>query len=232
MSIANRKFAVYKKLICSVSDFFKAAFDGEFKESHTKEIELSDTTVLAFEILLERLYMGNLPAQLLSPDPAKVICGYQYPEILPDYYTMIDKLLLPSSFRTEALDSWVRDKLTANTTCGENTLKRLVVDIPEPDPVHALVLDFAAYDYSFNGRKALLKEWFPLCSDSQRLHFVECISGHLSNYVNENIKKMDHVRAVMDMNSFTSIANMPRYQVGYLSKGKAGQYSGNNETKV
>jgi hypothetical protein len=55
----RHEFKLSKDLLCHVSPFFKAAFEGEFKEGKEQTMELLDDNVQAFEHIVSYIYRGD-----------------------------------------------------------------------------------------------------------------------------------------------------------------------------
>ncbi|QDS76430.1 hypothetical protein FKW77_004298 [Venturia effusa] len=53
-------FLVHKDLLTTSSPYFKAAFEGEFREATDKTILLEDISVIQFKLFLDWLYFGRL----------------------------------------------------------------------------------------------------------------------------------------------------------------------------
>ncbi|TLD18898.1 hypothetical protein E2P81_ATG01626 [Venturia nashicola] len=62
-------FHIHKGILTSESPYFKAAFDGEFREATEKRIHLADTTSAIFQDFMDWLYFGSLPDGEVSEDP-------------------------------------------------------------------------------------------------------------------------------------------------------------------
>ncbi|TID13689.1 hypothetical protein E6O75_ATG01667 [Venturia nashicola] len=62
-------FHIHKGILTSESPYFKAAFDGEFREATEKRIHLADTTSAIFQDFMDWLYFGSLPGGEVSEDP-------------------------------------------------------------------------------------------------------------------------------------------------------------------
>jgi hypothetical protein len=75
---------LHKTRLCSVSDFFKKAFDGDFKEAHDKQMELDDVEIHVFEGFVEWLYNGDIT---LSSEDEKSL------DLLVDIYLFADRIL-------------------------------------------------------------------------------------------------------------------------------------------
>ncbi|TID26589.1 hypothetical protein E6O75_ATG01082 [Venturia nashicola] len=54
-------FTVHKDLLTAVSPYFKAAFEGGFKEAKNKSVPISDATPLQFRLFLNWIYFRRLP---------------------------------------------------------------------------------------------------------------------------------------------------------------------------
>jgi hypothetical protein len=54
--IDSNKIFTHKFILCFESPFFKSMLSGDFKESNAKEIELKETPVEAFKVLLKYFY--------------------------------------------------------------------------------------------------------------------------------------------------------------------------------
>ncbi|KAE9977679.1 hypothetical protein BLS_001203 [Venturia inaequalis] len=55
-------FPVYKDLLTACSPYFKAAFDGKFREASDKAVSVPDVTSTQFRLFLDWLYFRRLPA--------------------------------------------------------------------------------------------------------------------------------------------------------------------------
>lgn len=70
-------FEVHKDLLSSSSGYFRAAFEGEFRESLEKCIPLVETTKKQFEDFLDWLYFRRLPSdETVTPEDC-AYCGSQ-----------------------------------------------------------------------------------------------------------------------------------------------------------
>ena len=223
----RKKWTVHLDLICSLSPFFDKAIHGSFAESRSKEIDLPEDLPEVFEILVQRLYGGSLRTRLLIG--VDLISGGRHCcELFTKYYRLVDKLLLPNIFKIEAIDEFLCCKLqyTRFVTSAPD-MSELMQNIPGFDPAHKLMLDLAAYDYVYRQSSWLqqwLKEWFPTCSDEQKLEYVESL-GMVAKYHTRRDPVGDnsaHMHSAMQVPyPFKSVADIPRYQVGFLAKHRA-----------
>jgi hypothetical protein len=72
---SKQPFIVHKGLLCFYSDFFRAAFEGSFKEATERKIELSDVEVETFEAFQVWLYsqsLHNIEDSQDSSQPSKL----------------------------------------------------------------------------------------------------------------------------------------------------------------
>lgn len=58
---AQESFPVHKDLLTACSPYFKAAFDGQFREATDKTIPIPDVTPTQFRLFLDWLYFRKLP---------------------------------------------------------------------------------------------------------------------------------------------------------------------------
>jgi len=60
----KKRFCLPKKLACYCSPYFKAAFDGAFKEGETQELELPEDSIENFQTLQEFIVEGKVSDSL------------------------------------------------------------------------------------------------------------------------------------------------------------------------
>ncbi|KAI4717949.1 hypothetical protein E4T48_05857 [Aureobasidium sp. EXF-10727] len=61
ISKERKSYTLHKDLLCFYSDYFRAAFNGSFKEALERKIELPDVEISIFEEFQVWLYTRNLP---------------------------------------------------------------------------------------------------------------------------------------------------------------------------
>ena len=54
------EFVIHKSLLCTASDYFAAAIDGNFTEAHRNILELRDHCPMAFGVLYQYIYTGQV----------------------------------------------------------------------------------------------------------------------------------------------------------------------------
>lgn len=74
----RKKFAVHKKLICSVSDFFDKAFNGGFKEARENSMNLDEDDPLTFAVFLEWLYTTECVFDMEHRDVTRATTIYSF----------------------------------------------------------------------------------------------------------------------------------------------------------
>ncbi|KAG9751660.1 hypothetical protein KCU73_g6290, partial [Aureobasidium melanogenum] len=132
-------YIIHKGLLCSYSDFFRAAFEGAFKEAHENKIELPDVLVDVFEAFQVWLYSRSLrdpedhgdsstrPQLLTSPILAYLwVFGdkYQIPLLQNDSAdALIEKMDQEKEFDTIVVN------VAYQSTMQGSPLRRLAIDI-------------------------------------------------------------------------------------------------------
>ncbi|KAG9526777.1 hypothetical protein KCV07_g270, partial [Aureobasidium melanogenum] len=66
----KKAYTLHKDLLCFYSDYFRAAFNGSFKEAAERKLELPDVDKDVFEQFQLWLYTRNLP------NPTGTVCSY------------------------------------------------------------------------------------------------------------------------------------------------------------
>jgi hypothetical protein len=60
----GQRFGIHKDRLCSSSAYFKAAFEGRFQEAARGEVVLKGKNAMAFGVMVEWLYTGNITEEL------------------------------------------------------------------------------------------------------------------------------------------------------------------------
>jgi hypothetical protein len=82
-------FTIHRNLICSASQFFDKAFNGDFNEAYTRCMELPHENLDAFQTLYHWLYTGNFLSKKSLVEPLIEEDVY-----LLHVYAMADRLLI------------------------------------------------------------------------------------------------------------------------------------------
>jgi hypothetical protein len=87
---SKTRYTLHKGLLCFYSDFFRAAFNGSFKEAIEFKLDLPDTEIDVFEAFQFRLYSQTFPKNEVTPTDA-------YPEfpLLARIWVFSDKYQIP-----------------------------------------------------------------------------------------------------------------------------------------
>ncbi|PVH88242.1 hypothetical protein DL98DRAFT_628101 [Cadophora sp. DSE1049] len=80
-------FTVPKDLLCQNSKFFDRALNGKFKEGVEQTIRLPEDTVMAFQMMLQWIYTGNITISQDWDEDMSVITG-----IYLDFFKLADKI--------------------------------------------------------------------------------------------------------------------------------------------
>ncbi|THW11129.1 hypothetical protein D6D23_10523 [Aureobasidium pullulans] len=136
---SKQEFTVHRELLCFYSDFFRAAFNGSFKEATEGRIELPDTQVDVFEIFQVWLYSRSL---LNTEDLQDQPDSQKYPdfEILAGLWVFGDKCQIPllQNCAADAIIQYNKDenrfrtsvlKTAYDHTMEGSPLRRLAIDI-------------------------------------------------------------------------------------------------------
>jgi hypothetical protein len=86
---ARRPYILHKGLLTPQSPFFKAAFDGSFREGQEQSMEMPEEQDLAFDMLVQSLYTGKINATALI-DPLK--SPEAYIDMFLAYAVLADKV--------------------------------------------------------------------------------------------------------------------------------------------
>lgn len=72
----REQFIVHKDVLTNCSPYFKAAFEGEFREANEKSITIPDTKPATFQTFMDWCYFGNVPVNTANSCWAKS-CMYK-----------------------------------------------------------------------------------------------------------------------------------------------------------
>jgi hypothetical protein len=131
----KESYILHKDLLCFYSDFFRAAFNGSFKEAVECKIELPDTEVDTFEAFQVWLYTQSLPKN--EVDPNKI---YLHWPLLVKLWSFGDKYQIPllqNNVMNAILDKVDTEKevpifvvkLAYENTTSNSRLRKALVDI-------------------------------------------------------------------------------------------------------
>ncbi|KAG9657191.1 hypothetical protein KCU64_g5367, partial [Aureobasidium melanogenum] len=129
-------YILHKDLLCFYSDFFRAAFNGSFKEAAERKIELPNTEVDVFEAFQVWLYTQKMPKNE-NTSSGKV--HLEWPILIKlwifgDKYQMplLQNIVMDNSFDKVEMDAetplyWIR--LAYENTTPNSPLRKAITDI-------------------------------------------------------------------------------------------------------
>lgn len=160
-------YSVHKELLCFYSDFFRAAFNGSFKEAIESQIELLDVEIQVFEAFQAWLYTQSLPKNEEKPD-TKIYPAWP---LLASLWIFGDKHRIPLLQNTvmdafiAKIDIDLQSPLLVMHTIYENTLSE--------SPLRKAVIDIVTHRVAMLGDKGgkgvcLLQNMWPpeACMDA------------------------------------------------------------------
>lgn len=136
------QYTLHKGLLRFYSDFFRAAFNGSFKEASERKIELPEVDVDVFEAFQVWLYTQSLPQNETAP--AKV-----YPEwsILVKLWIFGDKHQIPR-LQNNTMDAII-DKVEKDCTIPIHELNLTYDNTLASSPLRKVTTDIMAYKAQF-----------------------------------------------------------------------------------
>ncbi|KAI4727085.1 hypothetical protein E4T49_05135 [Aureobasidium sp. EXF-10728] len=162
---AKEHYTLHKELLCFYSDFFRAAFNGSFKEATERKIELPETEAEVFEAFQAWLYTQKLPKNEIKP--AKM-----YPEwpLLTKLWIFGDKYQFPL-LQNNVADAML-DKVDKDAESPVYVLNLAYENTTPNAPLRKIVVDIMAYrgDMSVGGHCLDSKYWsLQACLDAMEV---------------------------------------------------------------
>ncbi|MCJ1243485.1 hypothetical protein MMC30_000682 [Trapelia coarctata] len=129
----RRSFIVHKQLLCSVSDYFIAALEGNFKEATEQNIEFPDEDPEIIERFLLWVYNGNIL------EKSETVVGIPY-EVLASLYVFAESRCV-YQLQNDVIDVLIRKSFTKEEdkilspddwftkVSPSSPLRRLVADV-------------------------------------------------------------------------------------------------------
>ena len=130
----RKKFRLYRDLLCERSEFFKASFEGHYKEAETQELALPEDSVESFELLVGWLYGAPL-MKITSED---------------DWSAYLNLIILAKKLCLEHLQNETMDHvLNFYRTClpevSADNIRSLYGNTSAGDPLRRLTISCAAW---------------------------------------------------------------------------------------
>lgn len=132
----EKTFIIHKGLLCNSAAYFKAAFEGGFKESQSQVLELPEDDPVMFSHFELWLYSGNI---LESHETVKDISW----KVLTDLYFFREAREIPS-LQNEAIDICICKNIASRVT-PTLQIKRVYENTPENSPLRRLFVDWMTY---------------------------------------------------------------------------------------
>lgn len=130
----RKKFKLHRDLLCERSEFFKAAFEGHFKEFEADELALPEDSVESFELLVGWLY--GAPLMSIPSEDA-------FPAYL-DLNILAGKLCL-EHLQNETMDRILRYYRTSSPKVTPNTIRSVCENTAKGDPLRRLIMLYAGW---------------------------------------------------------------------------------------
>lgn len=135
VSVQKHKFCIHKNLLCNRSRYFRACFDGKFKEAENKIFNLPDDDVEAFKLFVDWLY--GAPLKKFGP------------EELPSYLAL---LVFSEKICLEFLHNETMNRIRAFfRTCHEDhpvstrTIQYMYENTSPRSPLRYFIISLAAW---------------------------------------------------------------------------------------
>jgi hypothetical protein len=127
----EQRFKIHKKLICSHSLFFEAAFTGNFLEGQTQRMTMEDTKPEIFHLLFQWLYSQKIKVQKDSIDLLVLVKLWDLADLclMPNLQNEVVDLAYRIINRWQQETIWVTTELFnylySSETNGDNSLMKL-----------------------------------------------------------------------------------------------------------
>jgi hypothetical protein len=162
-------------LLCFYSDFFRAAFEGSFKEATEGKVELSDVTVDTFEAFQVWLYSQSL-RNIEDPQDSST------PSALPDFATLARLWVFGDKYQIPYLQNCIIDamikkeeevrkfsgvvvRIAYENTMDGSSLRRFAIDMCVFRMVHEVAEN-----------SIFASDWDKHCNQHALKDFARCLS--------------------------------------------------------
>ena len=134
VGVERKKFRLHLDLICDRSDFFRASFQGNFKEAETKELSLPEDSVESFELLAGWLY----GATLMSIPSEDELSAYF------DLFILAEKLCL-EHLQNETMDHILRFYRLQSPKVAAQKLRSIYDSTSAKNPLNLFIIKYVAW---------------------------------------------------------------------------------------
>ncbi|KAI5251711.1 putative autophagy protein Apg5 [Aureobasidium subglaciale] len=145
----KKRFTIHKNLLCFYSDYFRGAFNGNFKEANEKKISLPDEDLGLFWI-----FHGFIYTNRLCDTDDKAGSDIQS-RVLIKLWFFGDKYLAPA-FQNMAMDCLIK-RINENGLKTNVVIKNIYNNTMSGSPLRKVVVDWQTY--VINTTKEKLAEW-------------------------------------------------------------------------
>ncbi|KAI7180121.1 hypothetical protein KC343_g12843 [Hortaea werneckii] len=155
------KYTLSKKIVCSISDYFAKALDGDFREAHERTLKLPDCSEETFDAVLWFHLNSSLPWDIESGIYAQLL--------LMNLWLFAD-IYLVTHMKGEILAT-ASEHLDCQAPCP-HVLAELLVRVPEDSSMRALFVENAtsciiqgSYDEVERAELAKIDGFFKIMAD-------------------------------------------------------------------
>ncbi|KAI7358140.1 hypothetical protein KC343_g1455 [Hortaea werneckii] len=155
------KYTLSKKIVCSISDYFAKALDGDFREAHERTLKLPDCSEETFDAVLWFHMNSSLPWDIESGDQAQLL--------LMNLWLFAD-IYMVAHLKDEVLAA-ASGSLSNQSPCP-GILAEVLVRVAEDSPLRALFIEKATscviqggYDEAQRAELAEIEGFFKIMAD-------------------------------------------------------------------
>ncbi|KAI4719678.1 hypothetical protein E4T48_04136 [Aureobasidium sp. EXF-10727] len=145
----KKAFVIHKGLLCFYSDYFRAAFNGSFKEAIEAKLSLREESADLFYIVNGFFYTN----QLRRDDQ---IGSQLHLTTLGDLWVLGDRYLMPALQNT-AMDAYIRKISGQHGHGSPESIERRYRQTHAGSPLRRVFVDWQAHKLKLN--KKILREW-------------------------------------------------------------------------
>lgn len=132
------KYKVHKATLCAASSYFRAAFDGKFKEAGEGCIKLVDESPEILDIVLKSIYAERFDYEWRTADP------FARNLLLLELYTVFDKYDLPA-LAAMVFDAVKESYELSNTGPSYRDITLVYQNTPESSSLRSYIVHRAAW---------------------------------------------------------------------------------------
>jgi hypothetical protein len=143
------KYVLHKNFVCSKSDFFRAAMEGEWKESKEKVVRLPNVQPATFTIYIGWIYAGILDLQS-EPEPPQRSSASKVPnpevanatfDTLVDAYAL-GEMVQDAGFRNGLVNELIKAVEGFSVIPSATTVSGMWIKVSEGSKLARLMVDY------------------------------------------------------------------------------------------